>query len=108
MDFLDSILNDGVSTEQGTGQSQDPGMLLAEASDVPLLSNPWATEGKSRAAAYGISFDDVDDRSSEASPVSNVNAAIPTLEGSVISNIPLLTPASLKFWGQEEGDEEEM
>ena len=108
MDFLDSILNDGVSTEQGTGQSQDPGMLLAEASDVPLLSNPWASEGKSRAAAYGISFDDVDDRSSEASPVSNVNATIPTVEGSVISNIPLLTPASLKFWGQEEGDEEEM
>jgi hypothetical protein len=106
MDFLDSILNDGVSAEQETDQSQDPGMLLPGASDAPLLSNPWASERKSRAAAYGISFDDVDDMSSEASPILNVRAATPTDEGSSFGNIPLLTPAAILLSGQEEeGDD---
>jgi hypothetical protein len=109
MDFLDSILNDGVSGEQEGDQNQDQGIMLPEASDVPLLSNPWASERKSRAAAYGISFDDADDESSESSPIFNVRAAtyLPTEEGPTLGSIPLLTPAAILLSGQEEkGDEE--
>ena len=105
MDFLDSILNDGGPAEQ---ESEDPGMLLAGGSDAPLLSNPWASEGKSRAAAYGISFDNADDMSSEASPILDVRAATPTDEGSAFGNIPLLTPAAILLSGQDdEGNDED-
>ena len=88
MDFLDSILDDGGSGQEAD-QNQDPGMLLSETSDVPFLSNPWASERKSWAAAYGISFDDADDTSSEASPIFNVRAATPTEEGSEFGSIQL-------------------
>jgi hypothetical protein len=107
MDFLDSILNDGGPGDQGGDQGENPGLLVPETHDeapgMPLLSNPWATEGKSRAAAYGISFDDADDLSSEGSPILNARAATPSMDdGAAVANIPLLTPAALWLAGQDD------
>jgi hypothetical protein len=109
MDFLDSILDDGNRDEEpeatatgGPGGPGGPGVLLPASSTVPVLSNPWASETKSRASAYGISFDDNEDVSSESTPdvVVRVDfAADDTSRG--LANIPLLTPAAILSAGQD-------
>jgi hypothetical protein len=99
MDFLDGILDDGVANEQEGEQSSTPSSLLAGASDVPLTSNPWATEKKSRAAAYGINFDDSD---------SGLNAPLTTGDESGLASFPLLTPAAILMAGQgDDGDDDD-
>ncbi len=91
MDFLDSILDDGGPTEQGGEQTLSPSALLGGSAGGLLASNPWATEHKSRASAYGIAFDDCDG-GDETNP----------------GPIPLLTPAAILLAGQEEdGDDDE-
>jgi len=72
MDFLGSILNESVSEQQApplqSTFNQDPSLL---AGNSPILSNPWASDGPSRASAYGISFD-----SSEPGHASILDAAV--------------------------------
>ena len=60
MDFLDSILNEGNNApEAPSPQPPQSPFLQASATAVPpLSSNPWATERKSRASAYGIVIDE--------------------------------------------------
>jgi len=116
MDFLDSILNEGAPLDEPDEQANAglaPGATLGGAGNAtPILANPWATEGKSRASAYGISFDDDDDNSSDASPM------LQALEGSSGERtagtvglggvIPLLTPAAILNAGEDmELDEDE-
>jgi hypothetical protein len=100
MDFLDSILNE--STQEQVAQTHDTGAVLLPGSS-PILSNPWASEGQSRALAYGISFDRSEgDVSVEAeSPILNVRAAVPVEQQGIVGNIPLLTPAAILFSDQE-------
>lgn len=81
MDFLDGILNDGGSvTDEDAGRNNvipdsiilDPSLVRSQEDDDVVLpnisSNPWAMENvlldniSSRAAAYGISFEDPQDR----------------------------------------------
>ena len=98
-DFLDGILNDGSASVDGDGSGN--GGLLDEVSThnpqgPPILVNPWATstsmEGnQSRASAYGISFEDESERSTD-----QPNNSI----------IPLLTPAAILSATVEEEDKE--
>jgi hypothetical protein len=62
-----------------------------------VLANPWAAEAKSRASAYGISFDEDDDTSSNASPMFPVPEGNSADGGQVggLGAIPLLTPAAI-------------
>jgi hypothetical protein len=88
MDFLDGILNDTLPADED-GANSDPGGLLVEAQPVgqnstvlPFSANPWAAldEGhQSRAAAYGISFEDEIGRTADQTNL----------------NLPLLTPAAI-------------
>ena len=108
MDFLDGILQDGTSTESEPTLETEPSaqgtsgrIAVATAGNVsstPVSANPWARE--SRAAAYGISFDDEEgnstkdsttgfDDSLKASPMEKV------IPGGLGGNIPLLTPAAI-------------
>jgi hypothetical protein len=111
MDFLDGILNDGNSAEELDAGA--PGVLLSpDAGAVPLLSNPWASEGRSRASAYGISFDDAEDLSAlynndGGSPSFTARAITPTDDESAsggFGSIPLLTPAAILMAGQDDDD----
>ena len=104
MDFLDSILDEGSAAEE-----YDAGItstLLTANAAVPVLSNPWASERKSRAAAYGISFDDDadDDQHSDEGPSLTVRAITPTDDSVGFGSIPLLTPAAILSAGQDEDD----
>ena len=107
MDFLDSILNDGSTGQEESDKLPMPGDLLSAAShNAPVLANPWASEGKSRAAAYGISFDDSegDTEREESSPVFGVRAS-PSVDG--IASVPLLTPAAILSAYDDEDDEDQ-
>lgn len=111
MDFLDSILNEGapmVQPEEPDVNARTDAAVGLTGSAAPVLDNPWATEGRSRAAAYGISFDEDDDNSSNASPIFGV-----LLEGNSVEdgppglgNIPLLTPAAI-FNAEQDEDVDE-
>jgi hypothetical protein len=97
MDFLDSILNEGApldDLEEATTTGAPAGSTLAP---TPVLANPWAAEAKSRASAYGISFDEDDDTSSNASPMFPVPEGNSAEGGQVggLGAIPLLTPAAI-------------
>eukprot|EP00980_Cylindrotheca_fusiformis_P008304 scaffold1736_cov127-Cylindrotheca_fusiformis.AAC.118 len=101
MDFLDSILNE--STPELNVQSLETnGPLLPGSS--PILSNPWASEGQSRAAAYGISFEkpESDDLSDAEPMVHHAGIAAPVEDRSMVGNIPLLTPAAILYSDQEQ------
>jgi hypothetical protein len=106
MDFLDSILNE--STQEQAAQTHDTGAVLLPGTS-PILSNPWASEGQSRAAAYGISFERSEgDVSVDAeSPILNARAAVPVEQQGIVGNIPLLTPAAILFSDQEQQREME-
>ena len=73
-----------------------PGNAIA-----PVLSNPWASESKSRASAYGISFDDNDENNVNVSSQSRLNGLLEGtsmnegLSGGLGGNNPLLTPAAI-------------
>jgi hypothetical protein len=90
MDFLDGILSERDQQEELDVQQTllDPlssvGMKIA-----PVLSNPWAAgdNHRSRAAAYGIAFDDENEKSNEYDSS---------------ANFPLLTPAMLAQEMEEE------
>ena len=116
MDFLDGILQDGSSTEPEPMLEREPsppGLAVGTQgnSSTPVSANPWARE--SRAAAYGISFDDeerstktptadLEDILLQGSPMEKV---LPTVLG---GNLPLLTPAAiLSAEGNEIADVEE-
>jgi hypothetical protein len=93
MDFLDGILNDNSNPAEDDGVNTEPGSLLvAEAQSAGQSStvlpfsanNLWApgNEGhQSRAAAYGISFEEEMQRSA--------------YQAAANLNLPLLTPAAL-------------
>jgi hypothetical protein len=95
MDFLDSILNEGgpLEPDEPMGPSNSGDDLIGAARNpAPVLSNPWASEGKSRASAYGISFDDEDDASSsDGTDTPSEDLATQGHGG----NIPFLTPAAI-------------
>jgi hypothetical protein len=111
MDFLDGILNDAGAQDQEPTQSTDPSIRLPE--NPPILPNPWATEGRSRAAAYGIAFEnagwEVNDQEEADSPILNVRGDAVSVEEQTTGNIPLLTPAAILFSGQDDtiGEDEE-
>jgi hypothetical protein len=104
MDFLDGILQDGSPTEAEIEPSAQvtPGQIVVgtagTSSSTPVSANPWARE--SRAAAYGISFDDEEGDDAKVSETrldeilkgSSMEKAIP---GGLGGNIPLLTPAAI-------------
>jgi hypothetical protein len=92
MDFLDGILNDSPTGWDDDGVNTDHGSLLAAEAQpagqsstvLPFSANPWAfaNEGnQSRAAAYGISFEEEMQRSA--------------YQAAANLNLPLLTPAAL-------------
>lgn len=108
MDFLDGILQDGSSAESEPMVETEPstpgtpgGIVAAtagKASSTPVSANPWARE--SRAAAYGISFDDEEENDKKAPTIGLEDI----LKGSSMEkvdpeglggNIPLLTPAAI-------------
>ncbi len=93
MDFLDNILNEG-----NTSETEESGVILPENSILPVSSNPWALGRQSRAAAYGINFEDGHQSEEESSAHNNhsVNADQP---------IPLLTPAAILSASRTEGDD---
>jgi hypothetical protein len=121
MDFLDSILNDPKSREEGEQGANGPAELLVETtgtisepvvggtiiSALPLSANPWAPSGmSSRAAAYGIA---VDDPPVESGIVHAILAASPNRENSVYpleaSAVTLLTPAV--FFPHNDNDDDD-
>jgi len=120
MDFLDGILQDGSSGESEPTLETEPAAhgtpgrigVGGTTSSTPVSANPWARE--SRAAAYGISFDDDEEGSStKASPpgLEDILKASPmekVLPGGLGGNIPLLTPAAiLNVEGNNTADVEE-
>ena len=82
-------------------------MVPETPSGLPVLSNPWATAGNSsRAAAYGISFDDAGETNTVGSFLDVKAATTSTNEGVTAGNIPLLTPGAILSSEQEdEGNE---
>jgi hypothetical protein len=105
MDFLDSILNDGSAGDTEQDGAAGPGSLLADVlPNVPLVANPWASDGgrSSRAAAYGIAFDYGGE--GDLSPIFGVRASTPTDDG--FGNIPLLTPAAILLAGQDDNEDD--
>merc|ERR1712012_998815 len=86
MDILDGILQDGSNTQEEPAVELEapapgtPSRIVGGTTGNPtitqVLANPWATESKSRAAAYGISFDDDDEN--------NVNSSSPTGINSIL------------------------
>jgi hypothetical protein len=105
MDFLDGILNDSSTPADDDGVNTEPGSLLVaetqsagQSSTVLPFSanNPWApgNEGhQSRAAAYGISFEEEMQRSA--------------YQAAANLNLPLLTPAALLSATSLSRDEDE-
>ena len=106
MDFLDSILRD---QEPLRKEEESLGDLLAEKATasiaaMPVSSDPWATERKSRAAAYGIHVEDEDDGADDttddivyamfASAVST-NQTSGESSSSLHNSVPLLTPSAM-------------
>ncbi|CAJ1942456.1 unnamed protein product [Cylindrotheca closterium] len=91
MDFLGSILNESVSEQERPLESsfrQDPSLL---ARNSAIYSNPWASEGQSRASAYGIAFE----AESEASRQSSIlDAAVLDHRRSSSASQSMLTPDS--------------
>jgi hypothetical protein len=117
MDFLDNILG-----EQEPLPKEGPSLgdlLNKDAHDVgaamPVSSDPWATERKSRASAYGIDVDDVAVADSEEDIVyAMLSSAVPTnptngrnssSSSSLHNSVPLLTPSLLA--ADRIGDSEE-
>jgi len=110
MDFLDGILQDGSTTSQDEPVNEltpaaprTPSRILGGTTGnatTPVLANPWASEGKSRASAYGISFDE-EENNDNSSSQSGLNGLLEgtsmneDLSGGLGSNIPLLTPAAI-------------
>lgn len=102
MDFLDGILQDGSTTEDEqinelqSSVSSTPSRIISGnttgTATTPVLANPWASEGKSRASAYGISFDDNDGGLNGLLKGASLSEG---LSGELGENIPLLTPAAI-------------
>lgn len=99
MDFLDSILDDGGGSPEN--EVEPPGL------DIPLSNNPWASGTKSRASAYGISFDNSDDGESETSPTFNGPSSIPPEEEIGLGPFPLLDEPSNATLFQKSGRNDE-
>jgi hypothetical protein len=108
MDFLDGILQDGSPTEAEPTLEIEPSApdtpssivvgTAGNASSTPVAANPWAME--SRAAAYGISFDDEDrknakDSTTELEEILKGSSMEKVLPGGLGDNIPLLTTAAI-------------
>jgi hypothetical protein len=107
MEFLDSILNEGGTFDDSEEQNMKEFMIGSASDTTPFRANPWASENKSRAAAYGISFDDDDDS------ISNGSSSTQRFEGhpvdriaitEVDDSIPLLTPAAILNSTEEDGN----
>ena len=88
MDFLDGVLNEGSVQPEVPSEQIHDGAALNDVPNPPLVQvplNPWAagTDGnefRSRAAAYGINFDeDTSERTAEG----------------VLVDLPMLTPAAI-------------
>lgn len=101
MDFLDSILNETAQEQAAPTHDTDGGLLTGSS---PILSNPWASEGQSRAAAYGISFEKPETLYSAAAEptIQNLGMAIPVEDQVLAGTLPLLTPAAILFSDQEQ------
>jgi len=120
-DFLDGILQDGSPTESEPTLEIEPpapgtpsGIAVGaagNASSTPVSANPWAME--SRAAAYGISFDNDEGINTKASTtelddILKGSAMEGVIAGGLGGNIPLLTPAAiLNAEGKDSVDAEE-
>ena len=99
---LDGILQDGSTTEDEqinelqSSVSSTPSRIISGnttgTATTPVLANPWASEGKSRASAYGISFDDNDGGLNGLLKGASLSEG---LSGELGENIPLLTPAAI-------------
>jgi hypothetical protein len=106
MDFLDSILEDRSSLQN---DEESLGNLLAENTSgaiaaLPVSSDPWATERKSRAAAYGINVedyagedDDDDYRTDEIvyAILASANRTNGESTSCLQNSVPLLTPSAM-------------
>eukprot|EP00526_Cylindrotheca_closterium_P004158 CAMPEP_0113639450 /NCGR_PEP_ID=MMETSP0017_2-20120614/20692_1 /TAXON_ID=2856 /ORGANISM="Cylindrotheca closterium" /LENGTH=2345 /DNA_ID=CAMNT_0000550657 /DNA_START=114 /DNA_END=7151 /DNA_ORIENTATION=- /assembly_acc=CAM_ASM_000147 len=89
MDFLGSILNESVPEQEPLESfNRDPSLL---AGNSPIYSNPWATEGQSRASAYGIAFEPESEASRQSSII---DAAVLARRSSPVSQSNLLSPDS--------------
>ncbi|KAG7360129.1 hypothetical protein IV203_035228 [Nitzschia inconspicua] len=98
MDFLDSILNEGGPLEDSEEPSVPNALLGSIGNSTPVLANPWASENRSRASAYGIAFNEDDDSISNDSTSSQKIEGISEEYDSAArlgSSIPLLTPAAI-------------
>mmetsp|Transcript_6423 Transcript_6423/g.13793 ORF Transcript_6423/g.13793 Transcript_6423/m.13793 type:complete len:910 (+) Transcript_6423:91-2820(+) len=109
MDFLDGILQEGAPPENALTLEIEPptpgttgnimGSAIGNPSSTPVSANPWPTE--SRAAAYGISFDDEDGNNTKISTtgfdeiLKGASMEKVITGGALGSNIPLLTPAAI-------------
>jgi len=117
MDFLGNIFGDEERLEK---EEEKLGDLLSEKpSDpiggMPIASDPWATERKSRAAAYGIHVEHgADDTSDDivyamlAAPLSTNLTNGDSSSGGLQNSVPLLTPEAMLAANQadlEDGEE---
>jgi hypothetical protein len=113
MDFLDSILEDRNSLENEEERLDD---LLAENTSgaiaaLPVSSDPWATERKSRAAAYGINVEEYagEDNYRTDEVVYAILASASRTNGvstsSLQTTVPLLTPSAMLAANVDEAED---
>jgi hypothetical protein len=116
MDFLDSILEDRSSLKN---DEESLGDLLAEntsgaISALPVSSDPWATERKSRASAYGINVEDYqgedDDDIYKTDEIvyailASANRTNGETTSSLQNSVPLLTPSAMLAANADESED---
>jgi hypothetical protein len=118
MDFLDSILEDRSSLED---DDESLGDLLAANSSGAILasslsSDPWATERKSRASAYGISVEDYQGKDDDDDDVYKTDAIVYAMLASsshvdgesatsLHNSVPLLTPSEMMATNADESED---
>jgi len=110
VDFLNGILQDGSPAEEEPALERKSSTPVTPASimtgtvgnattTTPVSDNPWARESQaSRAAAYGISFDDEEGNNAK-SPATGLKK---TIAGGLEGSIPLLTPTTILNAGEDE------
>ena len=114
MDFLDNILGD---QEPLPVEGESLGDLLTKetgsvGSAMPVSSDPWATERKSRASAYGIHVEDAVANAEEDIVYAMMSSAVPSNQtngensSSLHNSVPLLTPSLLAANQGGDGGEE--
>lgn len=116
MDFLDNIFGDEEPLEK---KDERLGDLLADKPSEPIggallvSSDPWATERRSRAAAYGIHVESEDDDAKEdivyamLAPLSASQTSGDNSNSGLQNSVPLLTPSAMLAANQVDSDDGE-